>query len=124
MTTRIRTGPSLLTTAALLAGALIATAAPPAHTALAAQSTSVTAVATEDSTSGAAGEAEWYRTTSLGGPIRACYKASCDWYYRTSPGDELHWSHSAYNEYGNLWYYVDNTHTRGWIHCGNVTAGC
>lgn len=115
-------------TGALLAAALIATtAAPalaPARPTPVAPAAPITAAKAEKTVPRAAGAVAWYPTTSLGGPIRACYKASCDWYYRTSPGDELLWSHNAYNEFGNLWYYVDNGFTRGWIHCGNVTAGC
>jgi hypothetical protein len=49
---------------------------------------------------------------------------TCDWYYQTSPGDTLEWSHYANNPSGNRWYYVRNVHTGGWIYCGNVTAGC
>ncbi|WP_326755334.1 hypothetical protein OH738_09420 [Streptomyces hirsutus] len=75
--------------------------------------------------------AAWTLTRSLGGPIRECYKASCDVVWQTSSGEAMYWSHNAYNEHGNLWYYVRYTigngtpHTfYGWIYCGNVTAPC
>ncbi|MET8217373.1 hypothetical protein [Streptomyces hirsutus] len=51
--------------------------------------------------------------------------------WQTSSGEAMYWSHNAYNEHGNLWYYVRYTigngtpHTfYGWIYCGNVTAPC
>ncbi|MGY0067176.1 hypothetical protein ACWZEH_10160 [Streptomyces sp. QTS137] len=120
----IRARLSSLTTGALLAATLIATTAAPTRAAPATSDLPAAATESEQTASQTAGAVAWYSTTSLGGPIRACFKASCDWYYKTSPGDDLLWSHNAYNEYGNLWYYVDNGFTRGWIHCGNVTAGC
>ncbi|MGW2261419.1 hypothetical protein ACWCXE_26995 [Streptomyces sp. NPDC001780] len=120
----VRTRFSLLTTGVLLAGALLATTTTPTQAASAKSAAPVTATVTRGTGSGAAKAVEWYPTTSRGGLIRECYKATCDWYYRTSPGDKLLWSHNAYNEFGSLWYYVDNGLTRGWIYCGNVTAGC
>lgn len=58
-------------------------------------------------------------------------KAGCDVVWQTSPGEAMYWSHYAYNEHDNRWYYVRYTigngtpHTfYGWIYCGNVTAPC
>ncbi|GGV59863.1 hypothetical protein GCM10010294_08450 [Streptomyces griseoloalbus] len=75
--------------------------------------------------------AAWYRTTSLGGPIRECYAASCDVVVSTYSGETLDWSHNAYNDHGNRWYYVRYSFGNGtpktaygWIYCGNVTAPC
>ncbi|MEV5146140.1 hypothetical protein [Streptomyces sp. NPDC052727] len=75
--------------------------------------------------------ATWTRTTSLGGPIRECYRASCDVVIDTYNGEWLYWDHSARNPAGNLWYYVRYTAGNGtphdfygWIYCGNVTAPC
>ncbi|WP_324789906.1 hypothetical protein [Streptomyces sp. H51] len=75
--------------------------------------------------------ASWTRTTSLGGPIRKCYKASCAVVIQTYSGEWLYWDHSARNPAGNLWYYVRYTAGNGtphdfygWIYCGNVTAPC
>jgi hypothetical protein len=113
-----------VTTSAALVGALTAMSTAPAQAAPAMSTAATGTPEAGTANSGTAGAATWYTTTSRGGPIRACYKESCDWYYRTSPGDTLLWSHNAYNEFGNLWYYVDNGYTRGWIYCGNVTAGC
>lgn len=71
----------------------------------------------------------WYTTTATGsGKIRECYKSTCDWYTTTYPGETLWWSHYAYNEYGNKWYYVRHAATTryiyGWLYCEHVTAGC
>ncbi|WP_406482801.1 hypothetical protein [Streptomyces platensis] len=75
--------------------------------------------------------ASWNQTTSLGGPIRKCYAASCDAVVQTYSGEWLHWDHYATNGSGNRWYYVRYSfgngipHTvYGWIYCGNVTAPC
>lgn len=75
--------------------------------------------------------ATWHTTTSLGGPIRECYEAACGPVTSTYSGDTLQWSHSAYNEYDHLWYYVRYTSGNGipqtfygWIYCANVTAPC
>ncbi|WP_413804549.1 hypothetical protein [Streptomyces sp. OE57] len=78
-----------------------------------------------------AGAAAWNHTTSLGGPIRECYAASCDVVWQTDSGVPLDWDHYAINGSGNRWYYVryifgnGTPHTvYGWIYCGNVTAPC
>ncbi|MEV0124025.1 hypothetical protein AB0I16_21265 [Streptomyces sp. NPDC050703] len=116
-----------VTTSVALVGALTAMSTTPAPAAPATPTSATGTPAAGTANSGAAGAAgatTWHTTTSRGGLIRECYKESCDWYYRTSPGDKLLWSHNAYNEFGNLWYYVDSGFTRGWIYCGNVTAGC
>ncbi len=75
--------------------------------------------------------ASWNHTTSLGGPIRECYAASCDVVVQTDSGVHLDWDHYAVNGSGNRWYYVryilgnGTPHTvYGWIYCGNVTAPC
>jgi hypothetical protein len=75
--------------------------------------------------------ASWNQTTSLGGPIRECYAASCDTVAQTYSGEWLYWDHYAINGSGNRWYYVQYSfgngtpHTvYGWIYCGNVTAPC
>ncbi|MGP4089476.1 hypothetical protein [Streptomyces sp. KR55] len=76
--------------------------------------------------------AAWTPTTTLSAaPIRECYAASCDVVIRTNAGETVYWSHYAYNDYGNRWYYVEYTFgngypktVHGWIYCGNVTAPC
>ncbi|MFI1565393.1 hypothetical protein ACH4ZX_20465 [Streptomyces sp. NPDC020490] len=75
--------------------------------------------------------ASWTRTTSRGGPVRECYRASCDVVMQTYAGESLYWHHNARNPAGNLWYYVRYTTGNGrphdfygWIYCGNVTAHC
>ncbi|MFF8956136.1 hypothetical protein [Streptomyces sp. NPDC014894] len=69
--------------------------------------------------------AAWYPTTSKGGPIRECYRASCRVIVDTYNGEAMHWSHYAVNPSGNRWYYVrDSVGYTGWIYCGNITAGC
>ncbi len=110
---------SVLASGVLLASGLATTMAGSAQAAPAAPPAEAA-----DTASGAVTPMAWYSTVSRGGKIRACYKEACEWYYNTAPGDSLLWSHYAYNEFGNRWYYVDNGFTRGWIYCGNVTAGC
>lgn len=115
---RIRRKLALVATTAALATGLAATPA----------------AADKSATTTRAGEvsaAAWTLTRSLGGPIRECYKAACDVVWQTSPGEAMYWSHYAYNEHGNRWYYVRYTigngtpHTfYGWIYCGNVTSSC
>ncbi|MFE3249325.1 hypothetical protein [Streptomyces sp. NPDC059209] len=123
---------SLAAAGVLAGGALTAVAVAPAQAApgaVAPAQSAPGAVAPAQSAPGApggkAGPAAWTPTTSLGGPIRSCYAASCGVVIGTYSGEALHWSHYEYNSSGNRWYYVrDSIGTTGWIYCGNVTAPC
>ncbi|OEJ49530.1 hypothetical protein [Streptomyces agglomeratus] len=73
--------------------------------------------------------AAWYESTATGaGKVRECYYASCDGRTTTYPGETLWWSHYAYNDYGNRWYYVRlagaSQWVHGWVYCGHVAEGC
>ncbi|MDT0616521.1 hypothetical protein [Streptomyces lancefieldiae] len=94
-------------------------------------SASPAAAAQSNPSPGEVSAAAWYKTTSLGGPIRKCYAATCDQVIWADAGRTMEWSHNAYNASGNRWYYVhyvDGNGTPydfyGWIYCGNVTAPC
>ncbi|MFD3918503.1 hypothetical protein [Streptomyces sp. NPDC058595] len=113
---------SLAAAGVLAGGALTAVAVAPAQAAPGAVAPARTA---PDAPGSKAAPAAWTPTTSLGGPIRSCYAASCGVVIGTYSGEALHWSHYAYNSSGNRWYYVrDSIGTTGWIYCGNVTAPC
>jgi hypothetical protein len=68
-------------------------------------------------------------TESTGGPIRECFRESCPVIITVEAGTKLEWTHFAYNQVGNRWYFVKDAERNanfsgGWIYCGNVTAGC
>jgi hypothetical protein len=68
-------------------------------------------------------------TESTGGPIRECFRESCQVIITVEPGTKLAWTHFADNQAGNRWYFVKDAERNanfsgGWIYCGNVTAGC
>lgn len=82
--------------------------------------------------SGEISAAAWTPTTTRRAAlIRECYAATCDEVWRTDAAVTVYWSHYAYNNSNNRWYYVrytfGNGHPKtvyGWIYCGNVTAPC